>query len=263
MASSTLVRDALFRVSTQLNDLSPQFTRWTQRELISWLNDGQKAIAKYIPSSCARVDAVKLQPGTKQSIESIAQASIIPGDGSAAAQVFGHYLQSIIRNMGSNGSTPGRAIRVVDREILDTNQPDWHSVSGTPVSQYCFDPRFPKVFYVYPGVPAATNWWVEMSFLANPVEVPQGSTATQYAWDGADSTKISVDDKYIDDLVEYILARAYLKDAEFAGNAAMANAHASVFTGSINAQATALTGVNPNLQSLPMNPNVPTPGARA
>jgi hypothetical protein len=254
MASSTLVKDVLYRVSAQLHDISPQFTRWTQRELVSWLNDGQKAIAKYLPSSCARVDAVKLTPGTKQSIESIAQASILPGDGSSPSLVMGHYLQSVVRNMGANGSTPGRAIRVADREILDVNSPDWHSQTANTVSQFIFDPRTPKVFYVSPGVPVSPAVWVEISYLANPVEV---NTSGSYGMDGSDTTKISVDDKYTDDLVNYILARAYMKDAEFATNGNQAGAHAQMFTGSINAQVVALTGVNPNLRSLPLNPNLP------
>lgn len=256
MASSTLVKDVLFRVSAQLHDISPQFTRWTKRELVSWLNDGQKAIAKYLPSSCSRVDAIKLRSGTKQSIESILAASIKPGDGSTAADVYGNAMQSVIRNMGADGLTPGRAVRLVDREILDANNPDWHLPPGTlaPVSQWVFDPRFPKVFYVYPGIPANQNWWLEVSYLANPVEIsPDG----EYASDGDSNTTISVDDKYVDDLVNYILARAYQKDAEFAGDSGQAAQHTALFTGSINAQAAALTGVNPNLRSLPNNPNLP------
>lgn len=261
MASSTLVKDVLFRVSSQLHDISPQFTRWTERELVSWLNDGQKAIAKYMPSSCARVDAIKLVAGTKQSIEKILAANIKPGDGSAAADVYGGYLQSVIRNMGSDGLTPGNAIRLVDREVLDVNNPAWHAATSSSISQWMFDPRMPKVFYVSPGVPAGTNLWIEASFLANPVEV---AVVTQgaYGMNGSSTLAISVDDKYIDDLVNYILARAYMKDAEFAGNANMAASHAQMFTSSINAQVSALTGVNPNLQSLPMNPNASMPVAR-
>lgn len=256
MASTTLVKDLLYRVSVQLHDISPQFTRWTQRELVSALNDGQKAIAKYMPSSCSRVDAVKLSAGTKQSIEAILAANIKPGDGSSAANVNGHYLQSVLRNMGTDGLTPGKAIRIADREVLDVNTPDWHTQTGASVSIYTFDPRFPKVFYVSPGVPSNTTVWVELSFLANPVEInPSGS----YGMDGTDTTKISVDDKYVDDLVNYVLARAYMKDAEFAGNGGLAATHANLFTSSINAQVTALTGVNPNLRALPMNPNVPAP----
>lgn len=259
MSSSTLVKDVLYRVSAQLHDISPQFTRWTQRELVSWLNDGQKAIAKYMPSSCARVDAIKLSSGTKQSIERIMAASIIPGDGSTPSNVYGGYLQSVIRNMGASGSAPGRAIRIVDREVMDVNNPTWHSETAAAVSQYMFDPRMPKVFYVYPGVPVSTNVWIEISYLADPVDI---SAVGDYGMDGTASTLISIDDKYVDDLVNYILARAYMKDAEFATNGNLASAHSNMFTASINAQATALSGVNPNLQSLPMNPNASLPVAR-
>lgn len=259
MASITLVKDVLYRVSVQLHDLSPQFTRWTQRELVSAMNDGQKAIAKYLPSSCSRVDAVKLTTGTKQSIETILAASVKPGDGSTAANVQGNYLQSIVRNMGADGLTPGNAIRIVDREVLDVNTPNWHTVSGTPVTVYTFDPRHPKNFYVAPAVPAATNVWVEISYLADPVQIAEDGA---FGMDSTDTTVISVDDKYVDDLMNYILARAFMKDAEFATNGNQANSHAQLFVGSINAQVTALTGVNPNLRSLPMNPNVPARAAQ-
>ena len=259
MAASILIRDVLYRVSAQLHDISPQFTRWTQRELVLWLNDGQKAIAKYMPSSSARVDAIRLVAGTKQSIEKITAAYVKPGDGSDASDVYGGYLQSVIRNMGTDGATPGNAIRLVDREVLDVNNPGWHSVTSTSVAQYMFDPRNPKIFYISPGVPAGTPMWIEASYLANPVEV---SASGSYGMDGTSSTVMSVDDKYVDDLVNYILARAYMKDAEFAANGQLAQSHAAMFTGSINAQVAALTGVNPNLQSLPLNPNASLPSPR-
>lgn len=260
MASSTLVKDLLFRVSSQLHDVSPQFTRWTQRELVSWLNDGQKAIAKYMPSSCSRVDAIKLAAGTKQSIERLFAGSVRSDGNLTTTNIYGGYLQSVIRNMGADGNTPGRAIRLVDREVMDVNNPVWHSETGTYVSQYMFDPRMPKVFYVYPGVPPATNAWIEISYLSDPVEV---AIAGNYEMDGTSLVTISVDDKYVDDLVNYILARAYMKDAEFAANGNLAQAHAQLFTASINSQAAALSGVNPNLQSLPMNPNASLPVARS
>lgn len=251
MAASTLVKDVLYRVSVQLHDISPQFTRWTQRELVSALNDGQKAIAKYLPSSCSRIDAIKLAPGTKQQIDLITSAGIVPGDGSAATNVSGNYLQSVTRNMGTNGLTPGNAIRIADREVLDVNVPNWHTLTGSTVSQYTFDPRTPKNFFVSPGVPVGTNVWVEISYLADPVEI---SIAGSYGMDGTDTTPISVDDKYVDDLVNYVLARAYMKDAEFANNAQQAASATQLFVASINAQVTAVTGVNPNLRALPFNP---------
>lgn len=252
--ASTLVKEVFFRVSAQLQDINPQFVRWPQRELVNSFNDGARAIAKYLPSSCARVDAVKLVPGTKQSIEKILAASIKPGDGSTPADVYGGFMQAVIRNMGANGLTPGRAVRIQDRETLDTNIPDWHSTPSSPVTGFVFDPRFPKVFYVYPAVPATPDSWVELAILANPVELSQ---AGSYGMDGTDATVIPIDDKYVDDLMNYMIARAELKDAEYAADAQMVSAHTQLFTGSINAQVMALTGVNPNLRGLPMNSNVP------
>lgn len=252
MAASILVRDVLYRFSSQLNDLSPQFTRWTQREALTWLNDAQKAIAKYLPWSSSRLDAIKLKPGTKQSIETIAAADIKPGDGSDPSVVLGHFLQKVVRNMGADGTKPGRAIQITDAESLDAFLPDWHSSTGAAVQQYVFDPRTPKNFYVYPGVPATGSVWVEVSYLCSPKEI-KATSDTQFAADGTDNTTISVDDKHIDEILNYMLARAFLKDSESAANAALGTAYAQLFNGSINAQAAALTGVNPNLQSLPFN----------
>jgi hypothetical protein len=261
---ATLVRELFYRASAQLNDLSPQFTRWKQRELVDASNDGQRAIAKYIPSSSSRVDSVKLASGSRQSIERIPAASIIPGDGLSPSDVNGTYFQAAIRNMGANGLTPGAPIRVIDREVLDTTTPDWHT---PPTGAYAgvrgvvFDPRFPKFYYVWPAVPTGTNWWIEQSMLADPVLIPHASEGV-YAWDGTSNVTISIDDKYVDDLLTYIMARAFMKDAEWAANPQMAQSYTSMFVGSVNAQAAALTGANPNLQSLPFNPNVPKRAAQ-
>jgi len=254
MASTKTVRVLLGQVSTQLHDVSPQFTRWTEPELVAWLNDAQLAVAKYMPQACSRVDVVRLAPGTKQSIESISAAAIIPGDGSSPANVTGVALLDVRRNMGANGTTPGKVLRIVDREILDSISPEWHTKTGVP-NQYVFTPTTPKVFYVSPGVTGTV--WVELAFIAVPkLIVSNGS----FGYDGNSTETISVADTYSDDLINYILARAYMKDAEFAANQQLAAAHTALFTSSINAQAAALTGVNPNLQSLPFNPNLPARG---
>lgn len=251
---STLVKDLLYRVSVQLHDVSPQFVRWTERELVSWLNDGQRAIAKYLPYSCVRVDSIKLRPGTKQSIESIASGDIVPGDGSSATQVFGIMIQAITRNMGSNGTTPGRVIRLIDRETLDASYPGWHLAAnaGAP-TQYCFDPRTPKIAYVSPPVPSTGTYWAEFNYLADPPPI----TGSGFGFDGSSAVKVSIDDRYVDDLVNYILARAYMKDAEYAEDVSLSGIHTNLFVQSLNAQVAGLTGVNPNLQTLPFNPAIP------
>ena len=256
---SMLIKDVLFRVSTQLQDVAPQFTGWTERELVDWLNDAQKAIAKYMPFACVRVDAIKLKTGTMQSIETIASADIKPGDGSAPVKVFGNFLNDITRNMGVDGLTPGRAVQVISREVMDASNPNWHSaVTKNRVDEYTFDIRTPKVFYVSPPI-GATAVWVEASFMADPVLIPNTGTdiAPLYGMDGASVATITVDDKYTDDLVNYVLARCQFKDADWAMAPGSAASYMQLFVTSINSQVQAITGNNPNLKTLPFSPQYP------
>lgn len=252
MASSIHVFTVFEQVSRHLVDFAPQFEHWTQAELLGYLNDGQRAIAKYLPSACSRIDSIRLSPGTKQSIASIPPSGVITSDGGVGSGIAGNVVLGVTRLMGPSGSTPGRALRIVDRDVLDASMPNWHTTTGSP-SQYTFDPRNPKVFYVCPGVPANVAHWAEVSYLADPMPIPNGDYS---AVSGANVT-ISIDDKYADDLISYMLARAYMKESEFAANANLSAMHANIFTSSINAQSVALTGVNPNLTTLPMAPAVP------
>jgi hypothetical protein len=260
---SALVREVIYRASVLLQDIAPQFQRWSERELVSWLNDGQVAIAKYLPSSCARIDVVKLKPGTRQSIAHIVAADVKPGDGGAATDLYGNFLNDIVRNMGPDGLTPGRPVRVVSRDMMDGQFPDWHTAASKGrVESFMFDPRTPKYFYVYPGVPASgAAQWVELSFLADPVPVavpaPAAPGSETYRADGPSTTPISIDDRFVDDLLNYVLARAYMKDSEFAANAQAATGYTNMFLTSINSQVQALTGNNPNLQTLPLAPTTP------
>jgi hypothetical protein len=257
MSSSTTVAAFLKRASTQLMDLAAQFTRWKQPELLEWTNDGQIAIAKFMPHACARVDVVKLKTGTRQSIEAIAAAEILPGDGSAASGVLhGNFLQFVSHNMGSDGLTPGRALRIVDRDVLDATNPNWHlpGKSSDAPTQYVFDPRTPKQFWVCPGIASSATVWVELAGLFDPKKL---DSTLDYTAGAPLTTTLSVDDKFVDDLLNYVLARAYMKDAEAQGNLNLVAAHSKLFVDSINAQAHAMTGVNPNLKSLPMTGTAP------
>lgn len=254
MASTTKVKDVLHRVSVALQDVSPQFDGWPERELVEWLNDAQMAVAKFLPASCSRLDSIKLKPGTRQSIETIAAVDCKPGDGSSPpGAIYGKQFLHLLRNMGSDGVSPGRAIRVGDRRRKDVQSPNWHTVNGTEIVQFFFDPQTPRYFYVSPAVPASPSVWVEAAFTAQPAIIPNtGSPGSElYKYDGTSTTVISVDDEHVDDLVNYVLARARMKDME--GNKSNESAaYTALFTASINAKAQALTGHNPNLKRLPM-----------
>lgn len=253
----TTVREVLGKASAMLQDTAPQYNLHTEREMVGWLNDAQVAVTMFLPSACSRVDVVRLKPGTRQSIEQLAPADVKVGGGAAPAQaVQGVQVLDLLCNMGADGATPGRAIpQPVDRRLLDTNRPNWRESAGTAVRQYCFDPRFPKHFFVEPGVPA-DRLWVEMAYTALPLLIPAGGEPGHelYGLEGSSALIISVGDENVIDLVNYICARAFLKKADASQDDVKATQYTNLFLGSINARVTAITGVNPNLKRLPMAP---------
>lgn len=253
MGMTTKVKDFMQGVSTILQDISPQYSRWPETELVRYINYGQLSIAKYLPQAGARIDAIKLQPGTRQSISVVAAASIKPGDGSGAAEIHGISLLDVIRNMGDDGLTPGRVVRVSDRYTRDTVDPDWHTRTGTVVREYVYDANTPKSFYVTPGISSASNVWVEISWMAEPVRIPDGGAPGNelYGYDGTSTQLLGVHDVYVEDLQNYVLALAFMKSSKNTENLTRAQAHTQLFTQSINAQAAVITGVSPNLKALP------------
>lgn len=258
MAATTPVKTVLYRACVLLRDSSPQWARWTENELVEWLNEGQEQIAKYLPMASALIAAVKFPAGTRQSIETIATTDIKPQDGSTpAAPVRGKQLMRVIRSMGSDGLSPGPAVRLISQDVLDDYDPTWHTATAVDEpTEYVHDPRVPRAFYFYPPINA--DRWVELMMSVSPAPVANtGSAGSElYDFGGASTTVISLDNQYADDLVNYIVARGYLKDGE-GFNLNMATTHTNLFLQSINMQVQAHTGQNPNLKVLPMNPSVP------
>ena len=250
MASTLLVRNLLWQVSTLLEDATPQFTRWQEEELVRGLNLARRAICKYLPSANSKVAALRLSSGTLQSIDTIAPANIKFQDGtSPAAAVLGEHLLSLVRNMGADGSTPGRAIRLIDREDLDAVDPGWHLRAGSVVRNYLYDPMTPKAFWVSPGVEG--DVWVQGAIALTPDETVI-TTPGQFAKNGASNATIGLDDKFEDDLIAYLVGWASGKDSKYADPAKRVE-YSNRFVSSINAQVQTATGVNPNLTRLPFS----------
>lgn len=205
--------------------------RWPDSELIDWLNDGQREVVLYKPNAFIKSLAVRLVGGTKQSL---------PADGV--------QLIDVVRNMGTNGTTPGRAVRITMREVLDSQIPDWHSeTANSVVKHYVYSLLDPKNFYVYPPQPAAGQGYVEMVYGASPTDAAINGT-------------ITLDDIYQNVLVDYILYRAYSKDTEYAADQNRAATHQNAYIAALTGKAKVEVGANPNSMA-PANPNV-TPNTR-
>lgn len=176
--------------------------KWTRPELLGYLNDGQREIVLAKPDSYAKNQSLQLVAGTKQTI---------PPDGI--------MFMRIMRNMGVNGTTPGRVVRELDIRILDEQSPDWHTAAAVAQSQhYCRSPQDPKHFYVYPPQPAVAPGQVEIVYSATPSSV------------AVETGLITLDDIYKTPLIHYILYRAYTKDAEYAREDAAGAAAYKVFS---------------------------------
>lgn len=206
--------------------------RWpSNTELLGWLNDGQREVMVYKPNAYVKNVALRLSTGTKQSL---------PADGV--------QLIDVVRNMGLDGTTPGRAIRIVMREILDAQVPNWHAATASAeVKHYTFMLLDPKSFYVYPPQPAVGQGYAEVVYGATPN-------------DAAFSGPITLDDIYQNALVDYILYRAYSKDTEYAADQNRAAAHQNAYIAALTGKAKVEAGANPNTTA-PANPNV-TPNSR-
>jgi len=169
----------------------PAAVTWPRAELFAYVNDGQRDACIVKPDAYVLNQTLVLVAGTRQ---------LLPAAGAAFIR--------LVRNMGQDGQTPGRAPRAMAIETLDRENPNWHSdVSNPVVLEYAFDLREPKAFYVSPPQPLTGRGQVDVTFCAIPPDL------------GAESTPIILDDIYKTALVHYVLYRAYLKEGELQNNA--------------------------------------------
>jgi hypothetical protein len=217
-------RDVLQRCVDILQDDTS--VRWPIDELIRYLNDGQREIVLYRPDSTNTSTILSLVEGSKQRL---------PADGSK--------LIEVVRNSTSSSS---RSVRLVNREILDAQTPQWHDLTPSDeVLHYMYDPRDPTVFYVYP--PSTSNARLEISYSKYPATIPAvGAGREVGSIPVTASYLLSVPDIYGNAIQDYVLFRAYSKDSEYAGNAQRAQAHYAAFANALGLEIQATVQVAPN-----------------
>lgn len=230
MAVSKVV-DIVKRAQTILQDKTS--IRWSLLELQDWLNDAYKEVVIFRPDANAASAVVTLAAGARQRCKDSASIN----------------LQNILRVLdvvrNTHASSDKRAIRRTDRRILDDQRPTWYSDTQTfTIQHYIYDERNPHEFLVYP--PASGGATVEIVYSSCPT--PHTLSESDLGNAGTDEV-IKLDDIYANCLVDYILYRAYSKDAEYAGNGALATAHYQAFAGAIGTKTTIDVNVSPNTMS--------------
>lgn len=173
--------------------------RWAESELLGWLNDAVREVCNYKPDAYVINETVTTTAGTKQTLPT-----------------GGLTLIDVVRNF--SGSTAGSAITQIEKRILDDQLPTWHSVSSTSVAtHFCFDPRNQKNFYLYPPSDGGATTKVEIVYAKSPADI-------------ALSGSIVLDETYNSAIMDYILYRAYSKDADYAADDNRAQVHYDRFT---------------------------------
>lgn len=203
----------LSKASILLHDTAK--TRWSDTELLGWLNLGQRAIVTERPEAYAMTLDVGLEAGTRQSVPANAVR-----------------LLKVVRN------TAGRAVTLANPEMLDAEDPDWHAgTTSATVIHYVYDQHDPHVYYVYP--PNTGTGHVEIVVSAAPPDVVSAGDV------------ISVDDIYADALLNYVLYRALAKDSGSTANLNRATLAYRAFTAALTSKVKGDTISNPNINTTP------------
>lgn len=225
---TTPAQSVIFRAAETLQDLGA--VRWSTAELVRYLNDGQREILVYRPDVFATSVTLSLAAGAKQSLPDTATK-----------------LLDVVRNSATTSAK--KSVRLVNRQLLDSQVPDWHiATASVDIVHYMYDPITPRIFYVYP--PATTLSRLDVVVAQYPTDISEPAANTTYT---AVTGNIAVPDILSSALKDYVIARAFMKDSEQAGNAARAQAHYALFAGAIGADLKSTTDVVPNPVGAPVH----------
>jgi len=214
MATAKVV-DLVSRAQTLLQDTTS--VRWPVLELQGWLNDSYRETVNLRPDANTATGEFTCAAGARQ---------IVTTTFSSALRVI-----EVVRNTAVT-SAKG-AVRLVNRRMLDDQRRNWYAETPTvDIQHYMYDPRLPKEFLVYP--PASTAARLEVVYSS----VPLAHTLTEAQLiNPATVDVIRIDDSYFNALLDYVLYRAYSKDAEYTANAQRAVAHYQAFQNALGVSA--------------------------
>ncbi|WP_287814523.1 DUF6682 family protein [Achromobacter sp.] len=175
------VAEVISRARTILQDADAIY--WEADELPMWVSDG-------------RLEAYRLRPDLFEVSEDFVCAEgarqTLPG---GARMLF-----DVPRNVSAARQ---RAVTVADAGALGRVRPSWRSQSkAQEIRHFLYDERSPGQFDVYP--PARAGVVIELSYAKLPAPVTKDDGDKELAEEGA----------YAPALVDYVLYRAFLKEAD-------------------------------------------------
>lgn len=155
--------------------------RWSDAELIRWLNDAQIEVVRVRPQANAGMLTKPLSSGTGQTLPTEA---------------------IILIRFVSNGSVGsyGKIPMPVDLNQMDRADPSWRMASATvTVEHVMIDPAH-DIFHVYPPNTGAGSLVLECGLYPTALS--------------SSSSTVGLDDEYANALVNYAAYRALMKDGD-------------------------------------------------
>ena len=197
--------------ATDLQD--SEHIRWTRVQLLGYFNAAQRAFADFRPDQLAQERDLQLQAGWRH---------LLPADVLALIDIT------------NNANTMAKRITKTNLWVLDSVAAGWRgSTPGREVVHFMYDMKTPREFLVYPPVLEG----VKVRAMVEPAVVDLT----------AEAATPSVPVRWMDALRHFVLYRAWSVDAEFGGNATLAQAHLELFHNALGVQPKAAAEVAPTM----------------
>lgn len=195
-------QDIVDEARAQLNDEDTSNFRWTDAEMLRFVNAGQRQTVTFLPEANiieAQV-TIAADSGPRQTL---------PADGIKFIKVA--------NNFDTTNSVRGPALRYAEMDALDAFFPEWgYSETELPrvpnfedqytevrFEHYMHDPREPKVYYLYP-FPSTINTNDIMLVYS---QLPADLTAL--------GDTVVLTDEYQNAMIDYVIYRALSKDGRY------------------------------------------------
>jgi len=189
---SATVQDVIDQVRYTIHDETAASYRWTDAELIAYVNAASRQIVSIVPEANLTASIITIT-------NTIAKQALPTG---------GIKFVKVLNNVSeADGTTIEGPVRQVEKDALDSYDPNWEydttiktlASSSDFFDHYCHDPRDKKAFYVYP--PASGTAYANVQYSA----VPTAMTAV--------GDTIPLDDEYIEAYYAYVTFRALTKES--------------------------------------------------
>lgn len=193
-----IASDILGRVRPVLLDTDSSAYRWSDADLLAYINDAVRLILVHRPDASTLTVSATLVAGSRQNLHTDYEKLI-----------------DVVCNRNADGSN-GRAITLIEQSTLDAFDPAWRSgATKSIIKHFMLDPRNSREFEVYPPAVASTEIYIRASAVPTQVTVVGGT--------------LPLRDVYMEPVVNFVLYKAYTRDSEFAQNSQLAAGYVSTF----------------------------------